>query len=448
MTTRQLWFPAAVMVAGIALVPLLRDDVPAQPMCGNGIIDPGEDCDPPGSITCPAGSPAGAFLPCPADCTCAPPFVLDHFKCYRTVGQIAQRSVSLTDQFGPSTATVLRPSRLCNPADKNGGGINDLTAHLMCYKLRPAPFARRDVLVRNQFGDQTLTVVKPETLCNPAEKDGVPLSSAAGAFLNHFKCYKVRGKGFTARSVTLTDQFETRTTTIVKPLLLCNPVDKNGEGVPQPASHLTCYKIKDAPGFAPRSVMVEDQFTDQDLQAIQGSCRKAALLCVPSEKNPQAPSTTTTTSTSSTSSLIPSTSTAPPTTSTSTSSTTSTTVRETLCCEVPTGSPSLPTLCFDAVSPDVDIKCQLLGGLLVPGVCDPVSERCVPPQQPVPPNDFCCECPVPMPPFPHPQFCFEGVIGHEAKCQPPCVLIPATACGPVSERCGGSPSGAFLDPIL
>jgi len=112
---------------------------------------------------------------------------------------------------------------------------------------------------------------------------------------------------------------------------------------------------------------------------------------------------------------------------------------------VPTGSPSLPTFCFDAVQPDVDLKCQLLGGILVPGVCDPDSERCVPPG-PVPPNDFCCQCPVPAPPFPHPQFCFEGVFGHEAKCQPPCILIPMLTCGPVSEECGGSPSGAFVDP--
>jgi hypothetical protein len=93
----------------------------------------------------------------------------------------------------------------------------------------------------------------------------------------------------------------------------------------------------------------------------------------------------------------------------------------------------------------VNIKCQLLGGALVPAVCDPVSERCVPPQ-PVSPNDWCCECPVPSPPFPHPQFCFEGVFGHEGKCTPPCVLIPALTCGPQTERCGGSPSGAFLDP--
>jgi hypothetical protein len=43
------------------------------PLCGNGVLDGSEECDPPGSITCPAGSPGGAFLPCNANCTCCVP---------------------------------------------------------------------------------------------------------------------------------------------------------------------------------------------------------------------------------------------------------------------------------------------------------------------------------------------------------------------------------------
>ena len=39
--------------------------------CGNAILDPGEDCDPPGNLTCPdPSSPGGAFLACNSDCTC------------------------------------------------------------------------------------------------------------------------------------------------------------------------------------------------------------------------------------------------------------------------------------------------------------------------------------------------------------------------------------------
>lgn len=49
--------------------------------------------------------------------------------------------------------------------------------------------------------------------------------------------------------------------------------------------------------------------------------------------------------------------------------------------------------------------------------------------------------------LPHPQYCFEGMFPEDQlKCQPPCILFPGISCGPHSERCGGSPSGAFLEP--
>ena len=41
------------------------------PLCGNGVVDPGEDCDPVGSLTCPdPNSPSGAFVACEAGCQC------------------------------------------------------------------------------------------------------------------------------------------------------------------------------------------------------------------------------------------------------------------------------------------------------------------------------------------------------------------------------------------
>ena len=53
------------------------DDECAGAQCGNGHLDPGEQCDPPGSATCPSGSPGGAMVgsragaaECRSDCTC------------------------------------------------------------------------------------------------------------------------------------------------------------------------------------------------------------------------------------------------------------------------------------------------------------------------------------------------------------------------------------------
>src|SRR5690242_5572311 len=53
----------------LALVVLTGGALRAQ-TCGDGMVDPPEECDPPASISCPPGSPAGAFLACNGDCTC------------------------------------------------------------------------------------------------------------------------------------------------------------------------------------------------------------------------------------------------------------------------------------------------------------------------------------------------------------------------------------------
>jgi hypothetical protein len=158
----------------------------------------------------------------------------------------------------------------------------------MCYRISEAPAQQRTVMVSNQFGVQYLRVVKPESLCNPAEKDGLPFSDDADP--NHYKCYKVRDLSeprFEERTVTVVDQFETKTTRVIKPLLLCNPVDKNGEGIPDAGCHLVCYRIKDAAGqaaFAPTAATVEDQFSTEDIRTATGECRRAGYLCVPSSK--------------------------------------------------------------------------------------------------------------------------------------------------------------------
>lgn len=205
--------------------------------------------------------------------------------------------MTLTDQFGTVSTTTGKAARFCNPVDENGEGINDPTAHLACYDLPDDPgFQRREVIVENHFGTQTLRVMKRESLCVGAEKDGVPSSLRT----NDFQCYRVqqvRGRTFTSRTVSLQDQFEAKQTVVVKPQLLCNPVDRDGQGIVDPAGHLTCYRIRDAEGtsFQPRDVTIEDPFSRQDVRAFRGTCRKIALLCVPSTKRAPGQTTTTTT---------------------------------------------------------------------------------------------------------------------------------------------------------
>ena len=106
--------------------------------------------------------------------------------------------------------------------------------------------------------------------------------------------------------------------------------------------------------------------------------------------------------------------------------------------------------CLDATAADATAKCALLGGTLAdPGfMCDGTTGRCGPMKQAGP---ACCECAVSSPPFPHPQFCIEGPepgpIDEICLASNGCTLTPGLACGPVTEKCGGSPSGAFLGRV-
>ena len=101
------------------------------------------------------------------------------------------------------------------------------------------------------------------------------------AVVDHFKCYTVIGKSV-GKTVSLADQFETKNTKVLGPSILCNPVDKNGEGINNPDTHLTCYKIRDVvgqPRFQQRKVLIKNQLDEQTLRVLSPS-----VLCVPSSK--------------------------------------------------------------------------------------------------------------------------------------------------------------------
>jgi hypothetical protein len=226
---------------------------------------------------------------------------LDHFQCYRAKGRDLDVTVSLADEFGVKPTTRLDDPRLfCNPVDKNEEGIADPTAHLACYEIRNKNRSvddddddrrrrkqfLREVLVTNQFGEQTLKVDEGELLCTPSEKNGV----ASELLLDHFKCYHADGD--LSVTVDLEDQWGASPQTHVgDPRLFCNPADKNGEGILDPTGHLTCYEIRPAAQCLQedddgerrrrlpwRKVLVENQFGRQYLKVTQ-----AKLLCVPSE---------------------------------------------------------------------------------------------------------------------------------------------------------------------
>jgi hypothetical protein len=219
---------------------------------------------------------------------------LDHFKCYFIPEQtlLAQEALTLQDQFDIPNQVFervrdLRPIRLCNPVAKIHRNtvtpIANPKAHLMLFHIDPQPIVPRDVLVRNQFGRQTLAVRDAQVLAVPTAKtlatEQPPTEIPSG--LDHFKCYSAAGKRV-KDGVTLRDQFHTETVRVLDPIAFCNPTRKIhnavATGVQNAPAHLTCYTITPSP-FGGASVNVLNQFGGAQIRVL-----RADVLCVPSQK--------------------------------------------------------------------------------------------------------------------------------------------------------------------
>ena len=175
--------------------------------------------------------------------------VSDHYKCYasKQLAPVFQReNVTLADAFESTVETVLRPRFFCNPVNKEEGGHpgSHRPPELLPHEASPGdsglhPSHRRD---RQPVRAPSLYLGRRADLCVPAEKDGV----ASTLDVNHHKCYRAQipegEPRFLNRFVSLADQFETKQTVVKRPRLFCNPVDKNGEGILDPALTLTCTR--------------------------------------------------------------------------------------------------------------------------------------------------------------------------------------------------------------
>lgn len=238
------------------------------------------------------------------------PFELpdDHFLCYKgkTVkGDLALPTglqVNLTDQFeADKDYDVRKPRGICNPADVESEGTDDRDTHLTQYQLRAAegepkhvPLA--DIRVFNQFGDIWVDTIKEDRILLPATKDaaGGPVVEPVNGSHNvdHYKCYRVKRANGSPKlpkglELSIEDQFETpaKRYAMKKARLLCNPVDKNGQGIKNPDGHLMCYQVKPAKG-EPKHEKREGVSTADQFVVHKIDTKKEELLCVPSLKNP------------------------------------------------------------------------------------------------------------------------------------------------------------------
>ncbi len=145
------------------------------------------------------------------------------------------------------------------PADKQKS-IFDPFTHLTCYDiLEPVPPAPLDVTVTNQFGsDQPLLLRMPRELCVPTEK----LIAPGPIDGDHYRCWEASDPSGASLGigVTLVDQFQGFDTNVLEPFRLCNPVDKNGEGIRDPDTHLVCYHLEPTGGSLGLAIPIQNQF--------------------------------------------------------------------------------------------------------------------------------------------------------------------------------------------
>jgi hypothetical protein len=226
---------------------------------------------------------------------------LKHFLFYKvktTPGTqfVPPPPVNLADQFETKIHNVKKPLALGNPANKNDEDpdAENYPHHLEAYLIKETPGTplhakRSNLRVVNQFGVIFVDTIKAERLLVPTAKDHVsqpppPLDPP----VDHFKCYKVRvtpgTPKFQARQAVIVDQFnQPKTFDVKKPTRLCNPVNKNGEGIQDPNAHLMCYQVKPASG-QPKHIKVFGLFVNNQFGPERLGTIKEEELCLPSLK--------------------------------------------------------------------------------------------------------------------------------------------------------------------
>ncbi len=207
---------------------------------------------------------------------------LNHFQCYDVARTAFDPvTVSLDDDFGTSAVEIGRPKLLCAPVSKNG---EDPTApgdpdHLVGYKVRRrgARFEPRiDTLVEDQFGTLVVDLRRPERLLVPSAKSiEDPATPLDPPIVDHYQCYGVRGDRRRVADVAVEDQFGRDETDVKRPIRLCLPVDKDGEGIVDRRARLMCYQIKPGPRVN-QTVLLDNQFRTDSVKV-----RRAKELCVP-----------------------------------------------------------------------------------------------------------------------------------------------------------------------
>jgi hypothetical protein len=104
-----------------------------------------------------------------------------------------------------------------------------------------------------------------------------PGENPPGVNPEHYLCYRITGQ-IRPIPIKWKDQFGTGEARVMRPVFLCNPVQKNNQEIKDEKTHLVCYQLN-AQKPSNKRVVVQNQFGKQQFRVADPQ-----LLCVPSLK--------------------------------------------------------------------------------------------------------------------------------------------------------------------
>ena len=236
--------------------PLAVGPFPNCPVCGDGIRQAGETCDP--------GAGANGAC-CNASCSA--------FLCLTPT---PTPTPVLTRTATPTATRTPTPTRTATP------GGPTATAET------PTPNLLTPTATTTATTTATRTPTPSATLTASPTVTPTATPTPVRAAVDHYKCYQAKNQSGTAafveRTVTLADGIETKLTRVVKTTEFCNAVAKDGQPIDDPNAHLQCYHVKDAPGQA-RFKTLATTIDDELGNGRQLSLKKAKRLCVPAGRD-------------------------------------------------------------------------------------------------------------------------------------------------------------------
>jgi hypothetical protein len=146
-----------------------------------------------GTLTLDVWRPDLLLVPTLKSLTSTPPPLtqptIDHFQCYKVKRSQGAapftriNDVLITDQFGNATLDVIRPVRLCVPANKNDEDPS-APSHpqsLLCYRTRNSRFGTVQTYTNSQFGPEKPTLIHRRELCVPSERNPPPTTTSTSS---------------------------------------------------------------------------------------------------------------------------------------------------------------------------------------------------------------------------------------------------------------------------